>query len=164
MERKATATPERPAALRIRPARAGDCAALTALVRGSSAYAGRYRRIVEAVTITPEQLARDALRVGECGGRLAGFYSLVCRDADAELDYLFVDDALQGAGIGAALFRHMLGEAAARGFRAVTIVAHPPARGFYERMGARVCGEKAPAGRVTWTRPVLVVATPSAGV
>ncbi|MCE5234073.1 MAG: GNAT family N-acetyltransferase [Mizugakiibacter sp.] len=159
----ATRTPERGAAPRIRPARDADCAALTALVRGSSAYAGEYRRIVETVAITPEQIARDVVRVAERDGRLAGFYSLLSRPGEAELDYLFVDDVQQGSGVGAALFRHMLDEAAARGFAEVLIVAHPPARAFYERMGARIRGEKPPAGRVGWTRPVLAASTSRVG-
>jgi hypothetical protein len=37
----------------------------------------------------------------------------------------------------------------------VKIVSHPPAEGFYLRMGARRIGTMLPGGRVTWARPLL---------
>ena len=45
--------------------------------------------------------------------------------------------------------------ARASGVRAVKSVSHPPAEGFYLRMGARRIGTILPGGRVGWPRPLL---------
>ncbi len=60
----------------IRRAGCADSSELTRMVRESSAYRGEYRRMVETVSITPEQIARDLMFVYELNGRIAGFYSL----------------------------------------------------------------------------------------
>ena len=41
----------------------------------------------------------------------------------------------------------------------VKIVSHPPSVGFYKHIGAVETGSKPPAGRVTWARPILMLAT-----
>jgi len=43
----------------IRRATARDGEVLTSMVRGASAYAGEYRKIVRDVRISPEQIRRD---------------------------------------------------------------------------------------------------------
>jgi hypothetical protein len=40
-------------------------------------------------------------------------------------------------------------------FEAIKIVSHPPALGFYWRIGAEQEGFVPPSGRVTWERPLL---------
>ena len=52
-------------------------------------------------------------------------------------------------------FDDMRDQARARGFTSVRIVCHPPALGFYRRMGAVQVGATEPTGRVTWARPIL---------
>ncbi len=143
----------------IRRASYADSSELTRLVRESSAYSGEYRRMVETVSITPEQLARDLLFVYELDGRIAGFYSLKYDAGRAELDFLFVDNGTQGHGIGRALFQHMLEEARRLGIAEVLIVSHPPAEVFYARMGAVTIGMQPPGGRVSWARPRMLVKT-----
>jgi predicted N-acetyltransferase YhbS len=68
---------------------------------------------------------------------------------------MFVADAGQGTGLGARLFDHMHATARAAGASEVKIVSHPPAEGFYVRMGARRIGTILPGGRVDWPRPLL---------
>lgn len=106
--------------------------------------------------LTAARIERHECHVArEAGGRVVGYYSLVCDGATPELDLLFVDDAAQGRGVGALLFAHMRQRARALGVACVRIVSHPPSEPFYLRMGATRTGEQPPRGRVTWSRPVL---------
>jgi GNAT superfamily N-acetyltransferase len=141
----------------VRRATPADAPTLTRIVRESSAYVGEYRAIVENLEITSAQIERDTVYVCEDEGEISGFYSLIAKDGSAELDLLFVDNAFLGKGIGKMLFRHMVEEAERMGFLRVEIVAHPPAQAFYLKMGAVVVGEKPPSGRVTWTRPRMML-------
>ncbi len=128
---------------------------LTHLVRTSAAYDGEYRAMVADITITPERVARDDVFVAEQDGRVVGFYSLTTDGGEAELDYMFVDDKLRGTGVGRALWSHMRARARTGGFEAIKIVSHPPAEGFYHRMGARTIGAVEPSGRITWPQPLM---------
>lgn len=114
--------------------------------------------MVAEYRVTPEQLRRDEVHLLDIDGDVAGFYSLQCA-SEAELDLLFVADRAQSAGHGQRLFRHMQALAARRGYRQVRIVSHPPATGFYLRMGARRTGVCPAAGKVSWERPILRVST-----
>jgi GNAT superfamily N-acetyltransferase len=139
----------------IRRAVAADAAALSALMHASSAYRGTYAAILQGYAVTPAQVERDIVFAGCGSGRVLGFYSLANLDTEPELDLMFVADAAQGSGVGALLFNHMRDTARALGVGQVKIVSHPPAEKFYLRMGAQRVGSIAPAGRVTWTRPLL---------
>ena len=141
----------------IRQATGADSAALTRMVRESSAYTGEYRKIVENIEISPAQIARDTVYVCEVDGQVAGFYSLKRHEGSIELDYMFVDNTYTGSGVGRLLFEHMLDEAKQLGYSEVEIIAHPPAEAFYAKMGAGRVGMQPPAGRVTWERPRMLV-------
>jgi GNAT superfamily N-acetyltransferase len=143
--------------IRIRRARTDDAAALTTLMHACSAYEGEYAAILAGYAISPAQIARDAMFVAEESGALPGFYSLCNVASEPELDLLFVSDVAQGRGIGALLFGHMLDTARALEIANIKIVSHPPAEGFYRRMGAKRIGTSAPSGRVGWPRPILTV-------
>ncbi|WP_326564938.1 GNAT family N-acetyltransferase [Amycolatopsis rhabdoformis] len=130
-----------------------DAPALTALVHASSAYAGAYASILDGYSVTPEYVAAHHVFLARSPAGPLGFAAL----AGAELDLLFVADAAQGTGLGARLVARVLDEARALGLPAVRVVAHPPAAGFYERMGARRTGTVPPRPpRVTWERPELM--------
>lgn len=141
--------------LAIRRALASDAPALTALMQRSSACAGACAAILERHSVTPRQVSRDALFPVEARGVLRGFHSVRGMGNQRELDLMFVADAAQGRGVGALLFRHARDTARSLGAAAPRIVAHPPAEGFYRRMGARRIGTVAPRGRVAWPRPIL---------
>ena len=143
----------------IRRATSADSTVLTRIVRESDAYTGEYQRMVENVVISAEQIARDQVYVCEHDGQIVGFYSLITRPDNAELDFMFVENGAIGSGIGRLLFQHMLVEARQLGYAEVMIVAHPPAEGFYQRMGAVTVAAKPPSGRITWSQPSLVVKT-----
>jgi GNAT superfamily N-acetyltransferase len=142
----------------IRRALAEDAPALTALMRASAAYRGVYASILDGYEITKEQIQSDHMFVATDDSELVlGFYSLAKVTSEPELDLMFVADAAQGSGIGAALFEHMRDTARRLGLASVTVVSHPPAAPFYARMGAELAGSKPPSGKVGWERPILVL-------
>lgn len=101
----------------IRRAVARDAKRLTRLVRGSSAYEGKYAAAVAGYRVGPDYIEAHrvfvAVGADEEGGRVLGFYSLVL--TPPELDLLFVADEAQGRGIGRLLVAHMESEARAAG-------------------------------------------------
>ena len=123
-------------------------------MHSSSAYQGEYARILEGYGVTPERIEHDVVYLAERAGQLVGFYSLIS-GASPELDLMFVADHMQGAGVGQRLFEHMQVKTAELGITNVKIVSHPPATGFYQRMGAVRVGTQSPSTRSTWDRPIL---------
>ena len=93
--------------------------------------------------------------MAERAGAVVGFYSLIMDEP--ELDLMFVADSEQGTGLGRALFAHMMAEARGMGLAKIKIISNPPARGFYERMGARFVTMSPPVKHVPWERPILVL-------
>ncbi|MFI2380255.1 GNAT family N-acetyltransferase [Streptomyces sp. NPDC018964] len=142
----------------VRRAVARDARQLTRLVRGSRAYEGRYAAMVADYRVGPDYIEAHevfaAVDTGDPAGRVLGFYSLVL--VPPELDLLFVADRAQGLGIGRLLVEHMRVRARAAGLDRVRVVSHPPAEGFYRRVGALPTGT-APANppAVAWDRPEL---------
>ncbi|MCP9960175.1 GNAT family N-acetyltransferase [Streptomyces sudanensis] len=141
--------------MRVTRAAEQDAELLTALVRGSGAYRGRYASIVSDYRVTADYVRRHRVFTAvEPGGRVLGFYALVLDPP--ELDLMFVADAAQGTGVGRLLVEHMLGQAREAGLTGVRVVSHPPAEGFYRRLGAERVGTVAPAPpKVGWERPEL---------
>jgi GNAT superfamily N-acetyltransferase len=144
----------------IRRASGQDAPALNALLHASSAYRGDYASILDGYEVTPEYVERHQVfaafpPAAPAEGPL-GFYSLT----GAELDLLFVADAAQGTGLGAALIAHMLETARAKGIPSVRVVSHPPAARFYVRMGAHHTGTVPPRPpKILWERPELTFDT-----
>ena len=146
----------------IRRAVPSDAAVLDRLMHDSSAYRGEYSVMLQSYAVTAEQVTSDEVYVLEDANKILGFYSLTNLKSCPELDLLFVADEAQGKHLGALLFEHMRQQAALLGASEVKIVAHPPAETFYLRMGATKTGVKPPSGRVTWSRPILLLAVPGA--
>lgn len=141
----------------IRRATARDAKRLTRLVRNSRAYEGPYAPMIAGYRVGPDYIETHPVFVALGDDeRLLGFYALIL-DA-SELDLMFVADAAQGLGVGRLLIEHMAGEARAAGLTAVRVVSHPPAEGFYLRVGAErtgTVGANPPA--VMWDRPELAI-------
>jgi GNAT superfamily N-acetyltransferase len=74
--------------------------------------------------------------VAELEGRIAGFAAVV----GGELDGLFVEPDLWRHAIGTALVDAATHQARRKGL-ALTVIANPAARGFYERCGFSAEGE-----------------------
>lgn len=125
------------------------------MMHASSAYQGQYASILAGYEITPAQIDRDEMFVAQSAqGEYLGFYSLTLYP-EPELDLLFVADPCRGSGMGSTLFAHFKERARMLQIGTVIIVSHPPARAFYEKMGAVEIGVRPPTGRVYWPRPVF---------
>jgi GNAT superfamily N-acetyltransferase len=90
----------------------------------------------DAIHLPAAQIANGQVIVAEVDGEIAGFAAVV----GGELDGLFVEPDLWGSGIGRALADAAAHEARKRGL-ALTVVANPRARRFYEHCGFTVEGE-----------------------
>ncbi|MGW6547870.1 GNAT family N-acetyltransferase [Streptomyces massasporeus] len=142
----------------VRRAVARDAKRLTRLVRGSRAYEGQYAAMVAGYRVGPDYIETHrvfvAVDAADTAGRVLGFYALVL--VPPELDLLFVEDGMQGHGIGRLLVEHMKAEARAAGLDRVRVVSHPPAEGFYRSVGALFTGTvRANPPAVAWDRPEL---------
>ena len=124
-----------------------DADALTRIAFAAKGYWGYPERWIErwqeALTITPEFIRDNEVYVAVFEEEIGGFYALVERGREVELEHLWVLPEHIGAGIGRALFDHAAHRAAALGATTLSIEADPNAEGFYRRMGARRVGENA---------------------
>ncbi|HEX2143104.1 MAG TPA: GNAT family N-acetyltransferase [Glycomyces sp.] len=152
--------------LRIQRAAVEDADRITALMHASSAYHGEYAPMLDGYRVTGDYLALHPTYLAvEEDNTLLGFYSLLTDPATLakhgftlpELNLLFVDDDLQGKGIGRLLIEHMLDLAKREDLRVVRVVSNPPAEGFYLSVGAERNGTVPPTPpHVTWERPELL--------
>lgn len=130
--------------LRIRLATPDERSELENLQRRASLALDEYRDQLEAepdaIELPAEQIERKQVIVAELGDRIAGFAVVLADDDLAELDGLFVEPEYWRQGIGAALVDVAVHEARRQGL-AMTVVANPSARGFYERCGFTLEGE-----------------------
>lgn len=90
----------------------------------------------QAIHLPPAQIANGQVILAEYNGQIAGFAAVVA----GELDGLFVEPDLWGRGIGRALIDAATREARKRGF-ALTVIANPSTRRFYESCGFSVEGD-----------------------
>jgi GNAT superfamily N-acetyltransferase len=129
-------------AIRLRPARAGEEAALSALCLRSKAHWQYDDAFMAAVAphlrVTSEAIAAGHATVAETP---AGVALGVCQiDPDGHggtLDLLFIDPVAIGAGAGRQLFEHAKAQLKALGHDVMTILSDPYAEPAYLHMGAR---------------------------
>ncbi len=129
-------------ALRIRPFRHGDEAALLALFRTTI-------RTVNRRDYTDEQVqawAPDDIDKGHWTRRIRGINPFVCESgarivgyADVQdsgyIDHFFVHHEAQGQGVGKALFAAIFDKAKHKGITELTSQVSITARPFFEKMG-----------------------------
>lgn len=139
--------------MEFRRATSADIGSLNKIMHSSSAYDGKYYAILDGYEISKEQLENDLVYLAVDSNEILGFYSIIINEP--ELDLMFVSDRAQGRGVGKALFNQMIGLLKEKNITDLKIVSHPPAAGFYKRMGARQTGTAKGKGRVTWDRPIL---------
>lgn len=132
---------KRAEALTIRLARPDERLDLEALQRRASLALPEYRKQLEAhpevIELPAEQIAEGQVLVAELDGCAAGFAAIIA----GELDGLFVEPHLWKQGIGAALVEAAAHEARMQGL-SLTVTANPTARGFYEKCGFTLEGER----------------------
>ena len=78
----------------IRRAEPSDLPRLNAIMFGSRAYTGIYRRIIEGYDLTATYLESHVVNLDDGNEGARGFYSLQL-DGEAELDLLFCADEFQ---------------------------------------------------------------------
>jgi len=126
--------------LTLRLARPEEHGALEDLQRRASLELPEYRDQLldnpDAIYLPEGQIANGQVIVAELEGEIAGFAAVV----GGELDGLFVEPDLWGRGIGRALADAATHEARNRGL-ALSVIANPRARLFYEICGFSVEGE-----------------------
>ena len=126
--------------LTLRLARPEEHGALEDLQRRASLELPEYRDQLldnpDAIYLPEGQIANGQVIVAELEGEIAGFAAVV----GGELDGLFVEPDLWGRGIGRALADAATHEARNRGL-ALSVIANPRARRFYEHCGFSVEGE-----------------------
>jgi GNAT superfamily N-acetyltransferase len=126
--------------LTLRRARPEEHDALEDLQRRASHELPEYRDQLllnpDAIYLPEGQIANGQVIVAELEGEIAGFAAVV----GGELDGLFVEPDLWGRGIGRALADAATHEARNRGL-ALSVIANPRARRFYEHCGFSVEGE-----------------------
>ena len=127
-------------ALSLRLARPDERDELEELQRRASLELPDYRQQLlaepDAIHLPPAQIANGQVIVAELNGEIAGFAAVV----GGELDGLFVEPDLWGRGIGRALIDAATHEARDRGL-ALTVIANPSARRFYESCGFSLEGD-----------------------
>ena len=108
-----------------------DADALTRIAFAAKSYWGYPERWIEqwqeALTITPEFISENEVYAAVFKGELGGFYALVERGREVELEHLWVLPEHIGAGIGGALFDHAVRRATALGATTLSIEADPNA-------------------------------------
>jgi GNAT superfamily N-acetyltransferase len=143
----------------IRAALPEEAQSISRLALRSKAYWGYDPAFIEdcrpALTLTPEYIAAHPVFVLEAAGQVLGFYSLVGKQSDVELDNLFVEPCAIGRGCGQRLFRHAVEMAQALGFGCMLIESEPNAEGFYQAMGAVRYGERVSPIRADRRLPML---------
>lgn len=126
--------------LTLRPARADDAAALTAIAFAAKASHGYPAAVLERwrdeLTIDARRLAQWPTTVAERGGAVAGFCALGHADDRWWIEHCWVHPAHAGCGVGRALVAHTMAAARARGASALWVDADPHAEGFYRALGA----------------------------
>lgn len=135
------ATPD-PAVIRLRPAIAGEEAALSALCLRSKAHWGYDAQFLAAVApylrVTPDAIAKGHATVAQDGrGNVVGICQIAPDGHGGTLDLLFIEPSAIGMGVGRALFEHAKAQLRALGHTAMTILSDPDAEPVYLHMGAR---------------------------
>lgn len=95
-----------------------------------------------SLTITPEFIEAHEVYRAVQSGITVGFIALSFQAQTAAIEHLWVLPEAMGSGVGRALFQRAVERARALGARRLEVESDPNAEGFYQKMGARRCGER----------------------
>ena len=132
--------------IRIRYGKPAECSVLEELQRRASLEWEDQRAALlahpEAIRLPLSQLEDGRVRVAEIASQIVGFSVVIPKTSHIlELDGLFVEPRLWGAGIGCALLNDAVRAAQRLGAHTVEAVAHPRAEGFYAKFGFTRTGD-----------------------
>ena len=149
--------------VRLRAPTPDELAVATRLCLRSKAFWGYDDRFMAAckteLTLTEDQLARDAIIVADSNGEITGIVQVAVDREGCFLEKLFVEPAWMGRGIGGSLFRWSVDAARERGADSLVIDSDPNAEAFYRAMGCRGTGFVQSASIPGRMLPRLVFAT-----
>jgi GNAT superfamily N-acetyltransferase len=124
----------------IRCACPKDSEVLTALAVRSEGHWGFDATFLETFrqvyAITADFLAQHPTFVAESEGSVAGFYSLALKENHAFLEYLYVDPAHIGKGLGLFLWNHLAAYCQEHQLTEVQLICGPEPKPFYQKLGA----------------------------
>ena len=104
-------------------------------------YPERYiRQWRPDLTVSPEMIDTHETYAATIGDELVGFYVLITKGRQMELEHFWVVPERIGQNIGRRLFMDAVERARAHNAEAIEILSDPNAQGFYEKMGARTVG------------------------
>ncbi len=159
----------------IRRATPGDEEELTALSFASKRYyhypEHYYTLWQPELTLSRGYLERNSVYCAENNGRIIGYYALVLLEKELViqeetlnrgywLEHMFVLPEYIGSGLGRKLFSHFWDTCRTKNIRAVSLLADPHARGFYEKMGC-VYLKECPSTIAGRTTPLLKIDIPA---
>mgnify|MGYP005861374609 CR=1 FL=1 len=152
--------------LMIRPAAAGEAAALTALALRSKAHWGYDDAFIEAcrpyLTVPEAGITQGLAFVADRDSVIVGMYVLAPHEDCIELDMLFVSPDAIGQGVGSRLFAHATAQARARGASRMIVEADPNALAFYIARGMRQYAMRESAVQAGRFLPLLELMTDEA--
>ncbi|WP_394748539.1 GNAT family N-acetyltransferase [Spongiimicrobium salis] len=132
--------------MRIEEANNTDAQKLTQLTIQSKSYWGYPARQIEEwkdeLTITASYIAtNEVYKIGD-ENNIMGFYAYeFINSQEVKLNFLFIDPAYIGKGLGKILMNDFLDRIAKDGYKSVTLDADPNAENFYAKQGFRVIGQ-----------------------
>lgn len=101
----------------------------------------------EELTIDPEYIDSNTVKILRYKGTIAGVYSIVSIDAEtADLGFFFIDPDQQGKGLGRIMLEDAI-QTAAKDFQKLQVESDPHAESFYTKMGGEVIGS-VPSGSI----------------
>jgi GNAT superfamily N-acetyltransferase len=122
-----------------------DAAKLSSIARAAKGHWGYpeswLRQWDGVLTLSPASVAEHPTHALVADDGILGFFALLLRGAEAQLDHLWVRPSAMGRGLGRRLFEFAEEAALSAGARTLKVESDPHAEGFYLRMGARRCGE-----------------------
>ena len=124
----------------LREPKSDELAALSGLCLRSKAHWGYSGDMLKAfegeLTVTPQDLADDAIMLAEDKRGIAGVVQLSKQGEDAVLEKLFVEPDRLGEGTGKLLYVWACRVARDNGAKNLLIDSDPDAAAFYEGLGA----------------------------
>ncbi len=133
--------------MEIRAASEADIVRLRAIAHDSEAHWGYGHGFMEkfdqVFNITSSFLLNNPVYVGQINGTIVAFWGIKTdgQGASAKLEYLYVSARHLGEGIGTYMWRDLTLWCKAHHIEKLTFVTSGQAVRFYEKMGARLCGE-----------------------
>lgn len=103
-----------------------------------SEYMNKFRSYY---SVSEDFIKSNPVYVIEEGSNIIGFYGLMTKNNETELEYLFIAPQYIGQGFGKVLWNHMVNLCRGLGISELEIVTSPQAEAFYIKMGAIHTGE-----------------------